>query len=993
MFNIDSYIESYIKLEKDIEHNLNSWKNGSKNILLITGLSGSGKSTKAAKLAKEYNAVNFELDLFEHNNILFNSNLKHDEANLIMKDIFEKTYGGKKDFDNCSDDQFRKEFIKFFKKLLAYCESNKDKKFIMEGLQISKHIASTDVRIIENLPIIINGASLATSIVRRFKRDYNCSDGSFKHPIKLIKKYLEWEESLNNLRNQDYLKKSIVKEDSINENIIIDAYKNKLIGKTVYHVSDKKVVNDQYLQPVSLSLGNKVENPNWCLFGWTDKDNAYGMIVSRIVKQILKSNGIKDYYWSKSHQLEVSQEAFNFIMNECDEKYIKESSQYLYYIKITEDMNIGIGHSSSTDKCVTIKNLDIPFYKIEKVNINKSHIKKYVKVCTKEYITKRKTMIIDDINSRGLMSVLYDKDSTVMINLNKEAMGKIKDDIKSGELLPGDDLTDYFDNFKTLSIKDRLFSIANIKLYNSLLKKSISESAGDNERKAILNRAEKAVLSVYNKFAVDKKSKEDFINGNKGKWNANTICLGGYPKDKYNEIFKALKDEFKGDNNVRIHKDNYFTIFLNINRNSKLFIKENTLLEAYKEHINPVYIITSYTGTIFGKLIKKATDSVYTHSAISFEPTLARMYSYGNSGNMSDSKLGGMTCESLKDYIKTNKDAKILVSVIFLKDRDFRKLETYFDNYINNVKNTTYDYSNLINILKNKALPNDHSLSSVCSQFVDSLFKWVGADITDKPSNLVTPQDIADIRHPRVYKLYEGLAIKYNSVYVSILVDKLQKYNGMPIKETCKDLTTARKFVSDVNKLAKKYDANYFIVTDGASGINNTGNPAVSNARDAHKKWEKSHKFDPDEDWGESIKEAKEFPVQFNNEGDLLIKKKEKIDFQSECNKSKKLRSNYVKYNNLEGLKYECCKLWYMNVILLKLLDNKNLSDSDREDLNLYRSKVLTEFPLYLKEIQKIDKNFNFSSYYDNTPFSNTKVKIKGSTIKYSLDLLRKIFI
>lgn len=729
MFDIDSYIESYTKSEKDIEYDLNSWKNGSKNILLITGLSGSGKSTKAAKLAKEYNAVNFELDLFEHNNILFNSNLKHDEANLIMKDIFEKTYGGKKDFNKCNDDQFKKEFVKFFKKLLAYCESNKDKKFIIEGLQIFKHIASTDVGIIENIPIIINGTSLVTSIVRRFKRDYNCSDGSFKHPIKLIKKYLEWEESLNNLRNKDYLKKPI------------------------------------------------------------------------------------------------------------------------------------------------------------------------------------------------------------------------------------------------------------------------KESTNDNERKSILDRAEKAVLSVFNKFAVDKKSKEDFINGNKGEWNANTICLGGYPKDKYNKIFKALKDEFKGDNNVRIQKDNYFTIFLKINRNSKLFIKENTLLEAYKEHINPVYIITSYTGTIFGKLIKKATDSVYTHSAISFEPTLTRMYSYGNSGNMSDSKLGGMTCESLKDYIKTNKDAKILVSVIFLKDRDYRKLETYFDNYINNVKNTTYDYSNLINILKNKALPNDHSLSSVCSQFVDSLFKWVGADITDKPSNLVTPQDIADIRHPRVYKLYEGLAIKYNSVYVSILVDKLQKYNGMPIKETCKDLTTARKFVSDVNKLAKKYDANYFIVTDGASGINNTGNPAVSNARDAHKKWEKSHKFDPDEDWSESIKEAKEFPVQFNNEGDLLIKKKEKIDFQSECNKSKKLRPNYVKYNNLEGLKYECCKLWYMNVILLKLLDNKNLSDSDREDLNLYRSKVLTEFPLYLKEIQKIDKNFNFSYYYENTPFSNTKVKIKGSTIKYSLDLLRKIFI
>ena len=67
--------------------------------------------------------------------------------------------------------------------------------------------------------------------------------------------------------------------------------------------------------------------------------------------------------------------------------------------------------------------------------------------------------------------------------------------------------------------------------------------------------------------------------------------------------------------------------------------------------------------------------------------------------------------------------------------------------------------------------------------------------------------------------------------------------------EACKDVKTARKFVSEVGKLAKKYDANYFIVTDGASGIHNNGNPAVKNARDSQVEWEKKHGFDPDEDW------------------------------------------------------------------------------------------------------------------------------------------------
>ena len=72
------------------------------------------------------------------------------------------------------------------------------------------------------------------------------------------------------------------------------------------------------------------------------------------------------------------------------------------------------------------------------------------------------------------------------------------------------------------------------------------------------------------------------------------------------------------------------------------------------------------------------------------------------------------------------------------------------------------------------------------------------------------------------------------------------------IEESCKDLSTARKFVSEVGKLAKKYDANYFIVTDGASGVHNNGNPAVKHARDCQIEWERKNGFDPDEDWSKT---------------------------------------------------------------------------------------------------------------------------------------------
>lgn len=62
-------------------------------------------------------------------------------------------------------------------------------------------------------------------------------------------------------------------------------------------------------------------------------------------------------------------------------------------------------------------------------------------------------------------------------------------------------------------------------------------------------------------------------------------------------------------------------------------------------------------------------------------------------------------------------------------------------------------------------------------------------------------------------------------------------------------MSKARAFVSEVKRLAKVLGLNVFVVTDGASGILNNGNPAVRNAREAHVKWELEHGSDPSEDW------------------------------------------------------------------------------------------------------------------------------------------------
>lgn len=59
----------------------------------------------------------------------------------------------------------------------------------------------------------------------------------------------------------------------------------------------------------------------------------------------------------------------------------------------------------------------------------------------------------------------------------------------------------------------------------------------------------------------------------------------------------------------------------------------------------------------------------------------------------------------------------------------------------------------------------------------------------------------------------------------------------------------ARQFVQKVSELAASYNLNFFVVTDGASAISNTGNLAVEHARQCHEVWEQENGIDSVHDW------------------------------------------------------------------------------------------------------------------------------------------------
>lgn len=67
------------------------------------------------------------------------------------------------------------------------------------------------------------------------------------------------------------------------------------------------------------------------------------------------------------------------------------------------------------------------------------------------------------------------------------------------------------------------------------------------------------------------------------------------------------------------------------------------------------------------------------------------------------------------------------------------------------------------------------------------------------------------------------------------------------------NLIKARAFCSEVEKISKKYNLEYFFVTEGASSTKVKNCGAVRNARNNHIEWEKENGYNPNEDWSEKI--------------------------------------------------------------------------------------------------------------------------------------------
>lgn len=162
----------FVKNQPNCYYNIDKWRIEECPLLLITGLSGSGKTTYAEKFAKKNNAVLVSFDVMK----FYKNSSK--ESKQIMRFFLEKHPNIKKQImihwkktDKLfSNDILYNYFCNMFFDFLMDYSKEQNKLIILEGIQIFVRLHPEKT---SGMPLIVIGSSCLSSHIKKIKRDYS----------------------------------------------------------------------------------------------------------------------------------------------------------------------------------------------------------------------------------------------------------------------------------------------------------------------------------------------------------------------------------------------------------------------------------------------------------------------------------------------------------------------------------------------------------------------------------------------------------------------------------------------------------------------------------------------------------------------------------------------------------------------------------------------------------------------------------------------------
>ena len=435
----------------------------------------------------------------------------------------------------------------------------------------------------------------------------------------------------------------------------------------------------------------------------------------------------------------------------------------------------------------------------------------------------------------------------------------------------------------------------------------------------------------------------------------------------YNRINSIAKQE-----SSNVYRIADITAMTPMNEASEDKIEEN------EKDLHPIFVGLISGDNPFSAVIKAGTQSIYSHAVLSFDPKLENLYSFGIAKKdlaSKSNKYGGFTIESIKRYPK---DMQVCFYTFFVKAKDFVNIKRLVERYIDHPEDTNYSFKNIFTLIFH--IPHQEENNMICSQFVDRMLKLADIDITHKNSSFVTPADFKRrIENTKInkkgtiFKVFEDKVSQFKSSNfirkINTLLKKATPIKEMAIRDDRAFLEATIKNIHDINTL-RYLSANLGCVRD-------------QKIRDIYENF-----INPVLDV-QAIGEAKSFPIEFDDKGNLILRNIWNIDIEKEYNASHTVLMNCSE-KNLDAMKYELAKLWMLNLIAEKKM-KKRPDSVDVIGLRNSRARILNDFNKYLKIVMKHDPGFVFSKYFEESPFNAAAVKISGDTLKYSGILLKRI--
>ncbi|MGL5744645.1 MAG: hypothetical protein ACRCXX_05800 [Cetobacterium sp.] len=385
-----------------------------------------------------------------------------------------------------------------------------------------------------------------------------------------------------------------------------------------------------------------------------------------------------------------------------------------------------------------------------------------------------------------------------------------------------------------------------------------------------------------------------------------------------------------------------------------LDLSESTVMEdledIYDENMmEPVYVLLTKGTTLGNKVVSAVTHTPYGHASISFDHTLEKLYSFGTNRLNSNPNKRFMTFieEDLATFNKVNagKVEYGLYAIFISKDKK-EKMKKAVSEMVKSQTKFNFNYLGIFGYLLNTPVKVKDSF--FCSEFIATVFKNVGIELFEKPSQLVAPHDFAYSK--KFIRLDGGDTLtKYKPKTIEKKIKMLLNKLFKPIGET--KLFKYNERITDLLLLER---------------FNLTRNT---------------------------------LPFEIDEDGNITIHKIGAVDYPSIYAESHRLLQSYLDTGNYAGIKYELAKLWVCNKGIEKKLHavvkdkNKAITSIERKKLIDTRAMIINDFKKYLKLVMVNQPDFNFEQYYKETEFNDDKFRISKYTLQGIVSFVKQILL